>query len=341
MTTDTDDNQETKDLDYFLANPSEMPDDPTSIEGIEDSGEPPVGEPADTTTPTVDLRPQALEETPAPEPEPVAVTPEPAKPADPVEEKLPVETKDGKATIPYGVLAGEREKAREALAEAERLRQELAEANARPAAEPEPVTPDPEVEEPDWEKMSGEYPEEVVNALKSSWQTAHAARADAQAARQEAERFKTAEESSVREDSQQAIDRNPTLVNWQANHPEAWEQARQVDNMLMGQEEWATKTLDERFAKMVEMVVAMNPNAPVVASAPAEPTSAQTDAAAAAALAKAGSTAPTSLSDVPGGIPPPQSTQEALENTSYTQLERNLLDMDPDKMEEYLSRQNV
>lgn len=336
-TTDTEETEETKDLDYLMLHPDEFPDDPSNVEGVESDAALVTD---DTVIPTVDLRPQP-EETPATEPEPEPkVEPEALKPADPVEEKLPVETKDGKATIPFAVLAGERKKAKEAEARAVQAEEALEAERARQAEAPPETPPEvvPDEDEPDWENLASEYPEDVIKVMKSSWQTAQSAKADAKAAREDAARYRVSEETQVRDDSQDAIDRNATLVAWQSNNEAAWKQAGEMDELLKGQEEWATKTLDERFVKVVEMVNAMNPEASIT---PPADTTEQTDAKAKAALAAAGSTAPTSLSDVPGGSPPPQNEQEAVENTTSTQLAAKMEDMDPDKLEEYLNRLDV
>jgi hypothetical protein len=325
---DIQESEQTKDLDYLMLHPEEFPEDPADVEGVEDKTE-------DSTLPTIDLRPQKEKE---PQAEPVAEeTPQP-KPTDPIEEKLPVATKDGQSTIPFGVLADVRNKAKEAEARVAKLEQELEAERARKSEpEPEPsASPEPEEDEPNWETMASEYPEDVIKVMQSAWRKAQNAEADAKAAREEAARFRAAEETQIRDDSQDAIDRNESLVAWQANDPKAWQQAVEVDRMLAGQDEWKTKSLDERFVKVVEVVKAMNPTA----TPPAE-TPEQTDAKARAALEKAGPTGPTSLSDIPGGSPPPQNELEILENVSNTQLAAKLEAMDPNKLEEYLTSQGV
>ena len=235
-TENTEESQETKDLEYFMLHPAEMPDDPGAVKGIEDDGIS-IAEGSEAEPPIVDLRTTPeVEETKEPEvaPTPEATAPE-VKPADPVEEKLPIATKDGKNTIPYGVLEGERRKAKEAEAERDQLRKDLETERTRQAEAPEETpqaTPEPDVEEPDWDKLAEEYPEEVVKAMKISFQTAISAKADAKAAREEAAYYREADEAEVQGTSQTAIDKNPTLVNWQANHPEVWEQAKKVDLLL-------------------------------------------------------------------------------------------------------------
>ncbi len=78
-----------------------------------------------------------------------------------------------------------------------------------------------------------------------------------ESARREAAEKEQSQESTqetARATVQAAIDKIPTLKNWQANDPVRWNRAREIDAVMRQLPENAHLSLAERFAKVVRYV---------------------------------------------------------------------------------------
>jgi len=286
--------------------------------------------------------------------EPVEVVPEvPVTPAAATNEgeKEPdgVATKDGKHIIPYSVLQADRERARraeEALAETQRKLAEL-EAAAKSgqgvtneeAAAPQ-QTDDLSAE--DLEALKEDFPT-VYKGIMAMRKQAEALEAKLKPVQETVDQQKADAERTTAELVQDAIDATPKLAHIASADPEAFELAKQFDNTLKASPAWAGKTLEERFAKVIEMVESANGviNVPGQSSAPSQKTAEQLKAEAKALAekqAKSNKTSvPTSLSDFPAGQHAATDEVEALSNMSTLQIAAKFAAMTADQQEAYLN----
>jgi hypothetical protein len=151
----------------------------------------------------------------------------------------------------------------------------------------------------------------------------------------EAERERTAAESV-----QDAIDSVPKLAHIQATNKDAFELAKQFDATLRTQSAWANKPLNERFAKVAEMVErAIGPIELPGSTQKASPSAEDLAKAAkvkAEQAAKASRTnVPTSLSEFPAGQHAAQDEREAAEQLTHQQLAEKFSSMNADEMDAY------
>jgi hypothetical protein len=263
-----------------------------------------------------------------------------------------VATRDGKHIIPYNVLQGERERAREASERAQALEAQVAALTAQLAGKPaESAKADDVADAADAATMTDEQLAElekdfptVAAAIRVS--QAHISKLEERLSKVTTrdEQRTAQEERTVAEQVQDAIDANPKLAHVQANDPETWELAKQYDAVLRDRPQWAGKSFADRFAKVVSLVEAdigaiEVPNeggkqpadqAPKPQGKSAKEIAAEKLAAAAAA------SSPTSLSDFRGGTPPASDDREELSNMSSIQLADKFAKMTPDKVMEYL-----
>jgi hypothetical protein len=158
----------------------------------------------------------------------------------------------------------------------------------------------------DGSRKQGEKLEETLNELKRE--------------REEAQR---ANKQSVEEQVAEAKENNPDLTHWEANDPEAWDEALKQDEILRTSSKWAKKPYAERFDEVVRRVRAIMPDASAVKK-PADPEKQKTEAEAKVKAAPARK--PTTLSDIQGGANP-ASESELLANLSPLELTQKLMKM--------------
>ena len=253
-----------------------------------------------------------------------------------------VSTKDGKGTIPYSVLKGARERASQFEQENSVLRKQIEELTSRLSAPSTPAETAPEtVVEADSriaemqakvDALREEFPElaELYAGQMELLQTTRKQLVDVQS-RYEADmqQQRAAAEKQTADTVQETIDANPALSFWQQKAGDEWNAAIELDTLLRSKPEWADKPMDARFARVVEMVKAMNPDAEL----PPMPTSTEKKQQASSAKRPPVN----SLSDIPGGIPPAAGTREQIDEMSVAALGNKFMSMSDDQIREYLS----
>lgn len=283
-----------------------------------------------------------------PEPNPV-VEPEEETAPEPVEKPeehaSAVSTKDGKGTIPYSVLKGARERASTLHAENEVLRKQIEEITQRATQADTPTEKTQTIDVMDERilamreqaaAMKSDFPELAsifetqAELLAESRKEIASLRGVVQA---EEDKRKATEARTTEEQVQDAIDGNPDISRWSAEGGPMWQAAVAADTMLRQNPEWAGKTYEERFEKVVAVVKALHPEAQVTPVPASDPKQQQ---AATSKPAKAKAPAYT-LSDIPGGMPTTGGAMEQVETMSPTQISRMFMNMTPEQTAEYLS----
>lgn len=263
--------------------------------------------------------------------------------------KAPIQARDGVHTIPYAVLENTRQElgdTKSALDEAQRRNQELQQQLAalqagKPADQGQegdrPVLPtDDKTGAIDFDKLREEYPEEIVNALEASYTTIAALNQKVEKLDASIAERAQAEEKTVEQEIQDAIDRIPQLAEWQSSGSPMWDAAVAVDMKLRHDPEYANKSFHDRFCDVVKTLTGKDPREQVKTTE--QPSKEELERRAAAVLEKAGTRTPHSLSDIPGGTAPAQNEREAVESLTVTQLESKFEKMTPQQIDEYLSR---
>lgn len=257
-----------------------------------------------------------------------------------------VASKDGKHVIPYEELRSTRERAaraeimvQELTGKLESLTNEIQTGQASKTRNIADI-----VDESTLAGLREESPEiagvidkliERNQQLSEQAHSAHAASAD------------TERESRVQAviSVEDAINAVPKLSHIRASDPAAFDAVAQFDTILGQQEAWKNRPLTDRFGAAVRMYEAANgdielPGQQAKKDPLAQQLSAGTDARVAAALAKADAvtSGPSTLSDIPGGQPAAESTQDALTELSSTALTERFMSMSPDQIEAELAR---
>ena len=222
-----------KDLDYYAANPDEMPTDPDQIAALM----------------------AQMDGTPAPEQAENDATAgvkeaegedEKAKEAPQQVDEAPIASKDGKHTIPYDVLKSERERRKAA----EQAMQELqARIDAmQQTGKPQEVADD-EASPDELDDMANDFPA-VAKLL------AHTRKLEQQlqSVSQRIEQEDLARQEASMSDVRAAVDGNPTLLHWEHNDPDRWAAAIEADTKLQASPAHRGLTLEHRLAKAVEIV---------------------------------------------------------------------------------------
>lgn len=309
----------------------------------------------------------------APQAEPVhaAASVPVATAAAPVPEKEPdgVATKDGQHIIPYSVLKADRERANRAEQEARELRQQLAAFQAATqAANPATAQTSNHSESGVKDDVFAPHQQseaafladsEELAQLKEDFPTVYKSlmAMQAQVAKQQAQlapvqesvrNAEQAQQKTVNDQIQEAIDATPKLAHIKATDPEAFELAKQFDNTLKDNPSWSGKPYAERFAKVVELVeqlhgVIVVPGAQTAVFNPATATSKTPEqikqearAMASAAVRANPAAVPTSLSEFPAGQSSVSDEQAAIASMSHADLARKFASMSPDKLDAYL-----
>lgn len=251
--------------------------------------------------------------------------------AETTEPEAPIQTRDGKHTIPYEVLASTRaakeaaEAARADLqAKLDALQAQMSAAAvnpAAPAAQAATITPEELAE------MQENFPvmAKAYKAMQANLEQLQQVAAVQQVASQQVEA------NSV----QDLIDANPKLAYLQASDPTAWQRAIELDDQLRTNPATSHLPMAERFVKAAAAYEAIYGaiNAPIVAAPETKPAAKTVDQ----VLAAAKPAAPRSLSDLPGGAFVETSEVGNLENLSGAEISDNLMKMTPKARDAYLN----
>lgn len=251
--------------------------------------------------------------------------------AETKEPEAPIQTRDGKHTIPYEVLASTRaakeaaEAARADLqAKLDTLQAQMSAAAANPAtpaAQAATITPE------EFAEMQENFPvmAKAYQAMQANMDRLQQVAAVQQVASQQVEA------NSV----QDLIDANPKLSLLQATDPVAWQRAVDLDDQLRTNPATSHLPMAERFVKAAAAYEAIYGaiNAPAVAAPAAQPAAKTVDQ----VLAAAKPAAPRSLSDLPGGAFVETSEVGNLENLSGAEISDNLMKMTPKARDAYLN----
>lgn len=342
-------------IEIDLNNIPESPEDALALLAQLESGAEPAAAPAAAAPQPAAPAAQPVEE--------VKVASEPEKetqnPTEPSEaDAAGVATKDGKHVIPYAVLTSTRERAlraeeaaREMAARVTALEQSLqaaakgANTGAAPrAAEAVAADATERMSDADLEALKEDFPT-VYKALRAA--TARADQLEQQVREQASFRQEVegASQRDVEMTVQDAIDSVPKLAHIQASDPQTFALAKQFDDTLKNTPAWANKPMQERFAKVIEMVEAANgaidlpggKSNPEVPAPNAEDLKKAAQATAAAAVKTGRSNVPTSLSEFPVGDPPAQTETQALEQMTQFQLAEKFARMTPEQQDAYLA----
>lgn len=273
------------------------------------------------------------------EADPDATVPETDAPAPAAEEAHAVANSAGEAVIPYAVLKGAREQASELMRQNELLKSQLDDLTARqsapatgvPAAEA-PGVPDADAKIASLRERAAALKEdfpELAESLEQNADLLAAMQAQIGILVQEQTNTRNKAEAerqaTVQDAVQEAIDATPALSLWQASHPELFAEAVDVDRLLRGKPEWADKPMADRFGKVVDMVRALRPDAPVP-NAPQNKTPEPS----------VKSRVP-ALGDIPGGVAPATTLAEQVDNMSAAALGNKFMSMTPEQITDYLA----
>jgi len=179
------------------------------------------------------------------------------------EENQSIETKNGKGTIPFGVLSAAREEANTAKAalevaqaEAETLKKQIAESDQMKSLysqqldkagielglTPEQMLSDPKV----MDQLKEDYPGigEAVAAIAAQLQP-----------QQPEVKPQAPQEQGPDDATQTAFDGSAHLKNWLDSDAERWQLAQQIDQRLANDPSFANKTITERFTEVEKRVM--------------------------------------------------------------------------------------
>jgi hypothetical protein len=256
------------------------------------------------------------------------------------EEEAPIQSRDGKHTIPYNVLATERERRQQAEQAMAELQARIDTLQVQGTAAPAAATPT---------KAEGAISDEDLAALREDF-PAFAKVIEAQMAKIDTlesrlstvygkeEQREAVEQRTVQQQVRDMIDTNPKLSALEAD-PAAWARAVEIDNMLKDQPENKNLSLEERFDKVVKGYESFYGAIPGAAADTPTPKPVQKSAReqAEALLQKQMPATPRSLSDLPGGLPDAQNEAQRAENMSEIEMGNMMQKMTPAQIEQYLN----
>lgn len=250
-----------------------------------------------------------------------------------------IQTRDGKHIIPFDVLQAERDRASRAEAQLAELNAKLAQAQdaaakgvVDPSASVEDIIPADELE-----TLKAEMPvlgatfERLINEIKSLRTTAQ----------QTSNKVVQDEQVETARRVQAAIDANPKLVYVQSKSPETFDAICKVDDWVRTQPWAQSLSLEDRFARSIAMyesaqgVIAVPDSATGSTGTPPADAAAKAQSAIDKALAAAG---PNTLTDLPGGNPPPANDIEQATNMSAAALTQHFMTMDQAGVEKFLAK---
>ena len=330
----------TKDLDYYAANPDEMPTDEATLDALL-NGE---------ALPNSDTK---QDETGAPsgakEEGEGAGKGENQEDLD--DDEAPVLTKDGKHALPYSVLKSERERRQAAepihqdmSARLEALEEQAA-AGTQAAGTQAPDTEDAIVSDEDLAALREDFPAfaNVLDSLKGKigqleGRLSKVAEREAEAERQAAEESA----AQVRDTVQANIVGNPVLSFWQAEKPKMFAVAIAYDNEIKADPRYQELSMAQRFEKVVELVENDYGKTILPAGYGKGDAKESDDKALAAkakeALEKAGKFTPPTPPDLPAGMPPAERDPDKIERMSVGDLAAQMDKMTPQQIADLLAK---
>lgn len=353
-----------KDLDYYAAHPDEMPTDEASLaallgEGADETDDDNGKEPDDTGDGKTKDPDEQSEQDRATDGADETADAGAQDEGDEADDETPILTKDGKRTIPYNVLATEREKRRVAENAQRELMTKIADLEARATGQRGAAAGESTGEtDTSVDLMSDEELGELVTdfpAIKKligyvKTLEGRVGQFESQA-REREETERTQQQREVRD----AVDANPTLLYWEQHDQERWQAAIEADSRLSQLPVNQGLSLEERFEKAVQVVETIygptelpdnwarkGSNTPSGKSTKPTPSGESTDAALAEkarrAVEKAGSARPRTLSEMPGGAVPASDPLEDFASLSAERLGAQMANMTPDQISALLAR---
>lgn len=308
-----------KDLDYYAANPDELPTDPEQLAALmaQMSGEPQAESVEEGAN---DGASEEGEAVPAEEEQA-----EVEQKADQEEKEAPIASADGKHEIPYSVLRTEREKRKAAEQAMKELQERIA------ALESSKSGVVVEEQSDDLDNIAEDFPA-VKKLLDRTRQLETQLQSVAKRIEQDEAQRAEVETARVRA----AVDSNPVLLHWEHNDADRWQAAIEADLKLQNSPAHRGLTLEQRLQKAVEVVEAFYGPDDSAPRAPAKPQTERTPAKPVVAQKVAGR--PRTLSDIPGGAVPSVDPLEEFANLSADRLGAQMLGMTPDQISALLNR---
>lgn len=297
-----------KDLEYYQLNPDELPTDPETLEGLleevtaaDEQGEP-------EAAPGQEDSEQDWEGTTA-----------------------PISSKDGKHTIPYAVLATERERRRAAEQVQQELQQRIHEIEARLSGG---IWHGQDQAQDQFQDLSGllsqDSLEEIVEDFPGILPMLEYTRSLEQKLTQFEHRFQEVEAAELerqeaalqelRDQVRREVDASPALRFWETQDRERWEAAMEADRQLRNLPVNQGLSLKDRFAKVVAVVEAIY--GPTRLPAEYLPQAGQQTFSGVSrqGVDRSGAFQPRTLGEMPGGMAPRADDLEALLEQSPARL---------------------
>lgn len=369
------------DADHFIDNPEEIPTDSESlyalIEGSADKGGGKTGDQADGHDDKSGADAKAGDEqqgatesdeqsnngaSDGADDKGKAGTESQGKGAD--EQEAPILSKDGKHTIPYAVLATERERRQAAERVAQEMQQKVAQfqsqlASGAAAGQGGQVTEQSGdgqtsdlMSDEDLAQMVKDFPaiQRLVDQTRRLQETVRTFDARFRETEERESARRAQELSRHREQIRAAVDANPTLTFWEQNDQEKWKAAIEADERLAQLPANQGLSLDERFAKAVTIVETIYGPTELPPEWAAKKLEAKADVKkggestesvsrkAAEAVEKAGEFRPRTLSEMPGGAAPGTDPLDDLASQSAARIGAQFESMTPDQISAILAR---
>ena len=315
----------TKDLDYYLEHPDEMPTDPAEIEKITNASHPVTGEGEGEADESPEAKAKAE-----------AKTAEEAKAKAEAGEVKPdgVLAKDGKHVIPWDVM----EKTRAHNVELEELSAQQAERIKQlEAGGKKPGEADVDLlTDEDLAAVEAEMPAlgKVLRSQQAVIQRFHDRESEE---RLQAAEDEKASQKTIEQEIEEGKAANPKLLEWESNNPVRFGKAAEIDAALRRDPEWQEKPFKERFSEVVSRTQ-RHFGDPIETPGNKTLSASELQARAAKAVKDAGEVIPGSLSDLPGGTAPGASSEEALANANAADIARTFDSMSNDQILAALAR---
>ncbi len=335
-----------KDLQYYLDNPNDLPDDPAVLAKLAEQMNGTGTDEADDKVAKEDVK----KEEPAPSSEEAKKVEAKAEEVKTDDEPKAVATRDGKGTIPYDVLKTERERRQAAETTVAELSTKIEEIQAQLAKGTE--RGDTKAEQLGAEALSTLNPEELDalradfpvfgNVIDKLMGTIANLTSEVTALKQTEQTREADSRRSVAVSVQDLIDNEPVLIHLQTQDPQLFAKAVEIDNTLKGDKRYPD--MASRFAKVAEIMEStFGPFEGVVSKKATpvkdEPTVSKEEARA-AVVKKVAETkvTPKSLSDIPAGDMPEADEITQMENLSAAEISDRLMKMSPDQRTAFLNR---
>jgi hypothetical protein len=339
-----------RDLDYYMANPGELPEG-TDIEALVagTSGVPAVEQVTEGTGEQSAASGAPGEEKTAAGEEKTQVEAQQGEP------KPVIQSKNGKHSIPYSVLESERAQRQAAEAAQQQLLERITaleqQANAGTTAPAAGTAQTPELSDDEIDQISEDFPA-TGKAIKALMARVEVLTQQLGSVQQSEGNRRQAETQRASNTVQEAIDNNSTLSYWQTKDPEMFAEAVKLDNQLKANPRNKGLSFDERFQKVVTGMEAIYGPTELPeeyrtqlesAPAPAPAATAKPGTTVAATANKAIADAQASsrvrnLSEIPGGVPPEADEITQLGTMSAQDLGNKFMKMDMTQLSALLQR---